>query len=94
MGYETLRDHFSDICESALEPSSLAIRLGACSRRGLSCAEAHEAANQQHKTKANRLEGLLKLDHVMASGSPGAFEDFVQLVGKESCHSWLSELIS
>ena len=84
-GYETLRDHFSDICESALEPSSLARGLF---QKRLISAEAREAANQQHKTKANRLECLL--DHIMASGSPGAFEDFVRLVGRDGCHSWLS----
>ena len=85
-GYETLLEHFSEICESALEPSSLARGLF---QKKLISAEAREVANQQLKTKANRLEGLLDL--VMASGSPHAFENFVQLVGRDSCHLWLSD---
>ena len=85
-GYDTLLDHFSDVCESGLDPATLARGLF---QKRMITADVREAANQLHKTSANKLEGLL--DQVMANGSPGAFESFVQLVGKDSSHSWLSE---
>ena len=50
-GYETLQEHFSDICESALDPSGLARGLF---QKKLISAEAREATNQL-RTKADRL---------------------------------------
>ena len=85
-GQKTLRKHFSDICESALDPSKLAIRLFA---KDIISKIAREAANQPHRANDKRLGDLL--GQVMANGAPGAFQTFVEAVEKHGAHDWLVE---
>ena len=85
-GRKTLRKHFYDICDSALDPSVLARHLYT---EDIINTTAHKAARQQGIPKADRLEDLL--EHVMANGAPGAFQTFVEAVEKHGAHDWLVE---
>ena len=83
-GHKTLRKHFSDICDSALDPSKLARHLYT---KKIINNTAHEAAKQQLTPKHQRLDDLL--GQVMANGAPGAFKTFVEAVKKHGAHNWL-----
>ena len=85
-GQETLQEHFSDICDSALDPSVLARHLFT---RKIINNKAREAAKQQLTPKDQRLDDLL--GQVMANGAPGAFQTFVEAVEKHGAHDWLVE---
>ena len=85
-GYETLRKYFSDIFDSALDPSKLARHLFT---EEIISNTACDAARQKLTSKANRLENLL--GHVMDNGAPGAFQTFVEAVEKHGAHDWLVE---
>ena len=85
-GQDTLQEYFSDICDSALDPSVLARHLFT---KKIISNTAREAARQQLTPKADRLEDLL--GQVMANGTPGAFQTFVEAVEKHGAHDWLVE---
>ena len=85
-GQETLQEHLSDICDSALDPLKIARHLFT---KKIINNTAHEAAMQQGTPKADRLEDLL--GQVMANGAPGAFQTFVEAVEKHGPHDWLVE---
>ena len=85
-GYHTLQMYFSDICDSALDPSVLARLLFT---KKIISNTARVAARQQGTPQADRLEDLL--EHVMANGTPGAFQMFVEAVEKLGAHDWLAE---
>ena len=83
-GHKTLRKHFSDICDSALDPSKLARHLFT---EEIINSNAREAANLQLTPRDQRLDYLL--GQVMANGAPGAFQTFVEAVEKHGAHDWL-----
>ena len=83
---ETLQEHLSDICGSALDPSVLARHLF---NKKIISNTARAAARQQLTPKADRLEDLL--GQVMDNGAPGAFQTFVEAVEKHGAHDWLVE---
>ena len=85
-GQDTLQEYFSDICNSALDPSALARHLFT---KKIISKTARKAARQQLTPKADRLEDLL--GQVMANGTPGAFQTFVEAVEKHGAHDWLVE---
>ena len=85
-GRDTLQEHFSDVCDSALDPSKLARDLYA---KKIIDSTAHEAANQPLTPKGQRRDGLLV--KVIANGTPGAFQTFVEAVEKHEAHDWLVE---
>ena len=85
-GHKTLRKHFFDICDSALDPSKLARHLYT---EEIIDSNARKAARQQLTPQADRLEDLL--EQVMANGAPGAFRTFVDAVEKHGAHDWLEE---
>ena len=85
-GQETLQEHFSDICDSALDPSVLARHLFTTK---IISNTARKAARQQGTPQADRLEDLL--EQVMANGAPGAFQTLVEAVEKHGAHDWLVE---
>ena len=85
-GHETLQKYLSDICDSALDPSVLARHLFI---KKIINNTARKAARQQLTPKADRLEDLL--GQVMANGTPGAFQTFVEAVEKHGAHDWLVE---
>ena len=85
-GQETLQELFSDICDSALDPSVLARHLFT---KKIINNKAREAAKQQLTPKDQRLDDLL--GQVMANGAPGAFQTFVEAVEKHGAHDWLVE---
>ena len=55
--------------------------------KGIISSTALEAASQQHTSRDQRLVGLL--GQVMANGTPGAFQMFVEAVEKHGAHDWL-----
>ena len=85
-GHKTLQKLFSDICDSALDPSKLARNLFS---EEIISNTAREAARHQGTPKADRLEDLL--GQVMANGTAGAFQTFVEAVEKHGAHDWLVE---
>ena len=85
-GQDTLQEYFSDICDSALDPSVLARHL--FTKKIISNA-AREAANQELVSEDKRRDKLL--GQVMANGAPGAFQKFVEAVKKHGAHDWLVE---
>ena len=85
-GHKTLQEHFSALCDSALDPSVLARHLFT---KGIINNTAREAAKQQLTPKDQRLDDLLGL--VMADGTPGAFQMFVEAVEKHGAVDWLVE---
>ena len=85
-GQETLQEHFSDICDSALDPLKIAKHLFA---KKIIDKTAREAARLKGTPKADRLEDLLV--QVMDNGAPGAFQTFVEAVEKHGAHDWLVE---
>ena len=85
-GHDTLQEHFSDVCESALDPSKLARYLFA---KKIIDSTARDAANLPFTPKGQRLDGLLV--NVMANGTPGAFQIFVEAVEKHGAQNWLVE---
>ena len=85
-GQETLQEHLSDICGSALDPLKIAKHLFA---KKIIDNTAREAARLKGTPKADRLEDLL--GQVMANGAPGAFQTFVEAVEKHGRHGWLVE---
>ena len=85
-GQDTLQEYFSDICDSALDPSVLARHLFT---KKIISNTAREAAKQPHTPKDQRLDDLL--GQVMANGTPGAFQMFVEAVEKHGAHDWLVE---
>ena len=85
-GQETLQEHFSDICDSALEPSVLARHLFT---QKIINNNAREAAKQHLAPKDQRLDDLM--GQVMANGAPGAFQTFVEAVEKHGALDWLVE---
>ena len=85
-GQETLQERFSDVCDSALDPSVLARHLFT---KKIINNNAREAAKQQLTPKDQRLDDLL--GQVMANGAPGAFQTFVEAVEKHGAHNWLVE---
>ena len=85
-GHDTLQEHFSVVCDSALDPSKLARDLYA---KKIINNTARDAASQPLLPKGQRLEGLLV--NVMANGASGAFQTFVEAVQKHGAHDWLVE---
>ena len=85
-GRKTLRKHFYDICNSALDPSVLARHLFT---EDIINNTARKAARQQDIPQADRLEDIL--EHVVANGAPGAFQTFVEAVKKCGAYDWLVE---
>ena len=85
-GQKSIQMHFSDICDSALEPSKLARHLFT---KEIINDTARKAARQQGTPQADRLEDLL--EQVMANGAPGAFQTLVEAVEKHGAHDWLVE---
>ena len=85
-GQETLQELFSDICDSALDPSVLARHLFTTK---IINNTARKAARQQGTPQADRLEDLL--EQVMDNGAPGAFQTLVEAVEKHGAHDWLVE---
>ena len=85
-GRDTLQEHFSDVCDSALDPSKLARYLFT---KKIIDYTALSAANQPLTPKGQRLDGLVV--KVMANGTPGAFQTFVEAVEKHGAHDWLVE---
>ena len=86
-GHNTLRKCIRDICDrSALDPSKLSRHLFA---EEIISHTAHEAAKQQLTPKDQRLDDLL--GQVMANGTPGAFQTFVEAVQEYGAHDWLVE---
>ena len=85
-GRDTLHEHFSDVCNSALDPSKLARDLYT---KKIIDSAARDAANLPFTPKDQRLDGLLV--KVMANGTPGAFQMFVEAVKKHGAHDWLVE---
>ena len=84
-GQKTLQKHFSDICDhSALDPSKIARCLFA---EEIISNTAREAANQELVSEDKRRDKLL--GQVMANGTPGAFQTFVEAVEKHGAHDWL-----
>ena len=83
-GQETLQEHFSDVCDSALDPSVLARHLFT---KKIINNNAREAAKQQLTPKDQRLDNLL--GQVMANGTPGAFQAFVEALEKHGAHEWI-----
>ena len=85
-GQDTLQEYFSDICDSALDPSVLARHLFT---KKIISNTAREAANQELVSEDKRRDKLL--GQVMANGTPGAFQMFVEAVEKHGAHDWLVE---
>ena len=85
-GQDTLQEYFSDICDSALDPSVLARHLFT---KKIISNKAREAANQELVSEDKRRDKLL--GQVMANGTPGAFQTFVEAVEKHGAHDWLVE---
>ena len=85
-GQKSIQMHFSNICDSALDPSVLARHLFT---KEIINNKAREAAKQQLTPKDQRLDDLL--GQVMANGTPGAFQTFVEAVEKHGEHDWLVE---
>ena len=85
-GYNALRKCCDSVCNSSLNPSDLARKLLV---EGLIGESDKEAAGQTYLLKANRLDALLTA--VMASGAPGAFQTFVEIVKKNKEHEWLAK---
>ena len=85
-GHKTLRKHFFDICDSALDPSKLARHLYT---EEIIDSNARKAARLQLTPQADRLEDLL--EQGMANGAPGAFRTIVDAVEKHGAHDWLEE---
>ena len=85
-GQKSIQMHFSDICDSALDPSKLARHLFT---KEIINDTARKAAKQQLTPNDQRLDDLL--EHVMANGAPGAFQTFVEAVEKHGAHDWLVE---
>ena len=85
-GHKTLQEHFSTVCDSALDPSVLARHLFT---KGIINNTARKAAKQQLTPKDHRLDDLL--GQVMANGTPGAFQTFVEAVEKLGAVDWLVE---
>ena len=86
-GHNTLRKCIREICDrSALDPSKLSRHLFA---EEIISDNACEAARQQLTPKADRLQDLVR--QVMANGTPGAFQTFVEAVQEYGAHDWLVE---
>ena len=85
-GFNTLQEHFSDICESTLDPSVLARHLFT---KKIISNNARETEKQQLTPKDQRLDDLL--GQVMANGAFGAFQTFVEAVEKHGAQDWLVE---
>lgn len=82
-GYSTLRENYARIVDSTLDPEGTTDHL--FTKNLINKATAS-------KVRAERLEDRqrrLLLDAVMSQGRPGAFQDFVEIVLKDS--EWLGE---
>ena len=82
-GYAILRENFSLICKSNLDPSSLARDLfakGLITNGGLGGL----VLGKQQKLQ-------MILESVMANGAPGVFEQFVAIVKRDQAHQWLAD---
>lgn len=75
--YGVLRDHFATICESEIDP----IRLGT----SLFAAKVINAGTRDDAAAQGRSDMHIRtlVDAVMRQGRPGAFQTFVETVGRD-----------
>ena len=81
-GYATLKLHFALVCNSNLDPSSLARDLFA---KGLITSHVKQEANSTQLDKNQKLDKIL--EGVMANGERGVFQTFIDIIRRE--HQWL-----
>ena len=81
-GYATLQQHFSRICRSNLDPSSLARDLFS---EKLITSHVKQETNSTHLDDKQKLDKIL--EGVMANGKPGVFQMFIDIIRRE--HQWL-----